>query len=259
MIRFAGGGRAGKSSNTVVIVLVVVAACLLIMCMVGGVLVALLLPAVQQAREAARRTQSKNNIKQIALASHNFHDTYNHFPPFAADGSESPDVTAPVSFQTAILPFMEQAPLYGSIDKTVPWDDPKNRGPYGTEIAQYLSPQFAERTGANGYALTHYAPNSKLVENGAGLSMAEITDGTSYTVLSGGINSAFPAWGDPQNARDPANGFRGGATAFGGTVGGALIGMADGSVRFVSENTSPDIAAALGTPDGGEDLTKVEF
>lgn len=251
MIRFAGGGRTGKSSNTVVIVLVVVAACLLIMCMVGGVLVALLLPAVQQAREAARRTQSQNNLKQIGLAAHNFHDTYNHFPPFIGDGSDDPNVTAPVSFHTAILPYMEQAPLYESIDKTVPWDDPANRNGYSSLVQTYLSPQFEERTGANGYALTHYVPNVHAIDKG-GIRFDQVTDGTSTTILAGSVNAAFPAWGDPQNGRDPASGFGGGANAFGGGPSGAQVLLMDGSVRTVSPDLSPEVAAALATPGGGE-------
>ncbi|MCI0359089.1 MAG: DUF1559 domain-containing protein [Planctomycetaceae bacterium] len=72
-----------------------------------GVLVALLLPAVQAAREAARRSDCGNKLKQIGLALHEFHDTYNSFPPGMVD-----DDTNCMGWAVAILPYLEQKPLY---------------------------------------------------------------------------------------------------------------------------------------------------
>ncbi|MBC7968405.1 MAG: DUF1559 domain-containing protein, partial [Fuerstia sp.] len=76
-----------------------------------AILIALLLPAVQQAREAARRTQCKNNLKQYGLALHNYHDTYLRFPPGGQDWG-NPNV----GWQVRILPFTEQTALYGAIN-----------------------------------------------------------------------------------------------------------------------------------------------
>src|SRR5262245_26681291 len=90
---------------------------LLVVIAIIAILIALLLPAVQQAREAARRTQCKNQLKQIGLALHNYHDTFNLFPY----GSESAATMSPPLIKNhtgwlLLLPFIDQAPLYNTIN-----------------------------------------------------------------------------------------------------------------------------------------------
>lgn len=101
---------------------------LLVVIAIIAILIALLLPAVQQAREAARRTQCKNHLKQIALASHNFHDVYNQFPP-ALIAYNPPGQPIPmcetnnnigtkyscVGTLALLLPYMEQSVIYDKI------------------------------------------------------------------------------------------------------------------------------------------------
>ncbi len=82
---------------------------LLVVIAIIAILVALLLPAVQQAREAARRSSCKNNLKQIGLALHNYHDTHNTFPP---GGIHSGTAANQVGWTVFILPNIEQGPLY---------------------------------------------------------------------------------------------------------------------------------------------------
>jgi len=87
---------------------------LLVVIAIIAILIALLLPAVQQAREAARRTQCKNNLKQLALAAHNYHDTHNSFPLNAGDSLYG------YSAQAQLLPFHEQGNLHDLIDFNQP-------------------------------------------------------------------------------------------------------------------------------------------
>ncbi len=103
-------GSANKKRGFTLIELLVVIAII-------AILIALLLPAVQQAREAARRTQCKNNLKQLGLAMHNYHDTHSMFAPgyFVA-----PPSAVYRSAFTMMLPYIEQNNVYNAIDHSVP-------------------------------------------------------------------------------------------------------------------------------------------
>src|SRR6187397_2980141 len=87
---------------------------LLVVIAIIAILIALLLPAVQQAREAARRTQCRNNLKQLGLALHNYMDNFLVLPP-AGIGSTTTNGNL-LSWHTMILPYIDQAPLYNSAD-----------------------------------------------------------------------------------------------------------------------------------------------
>ena len=92
---------------------------LLVVIAIIAVLIALLLPAVQQAREAARRTQCKNNLKQIGLALHNYHDNYNALPPgWIGVTNGGPDIYGLNGWGWAsrILPQIDQSPLYNQLN-----------------------------------------------------------------------------------------------------------------------------------------------
>ena len=95
---------------------------LLVVIAIIAILIALLLPAVQQAREAARRTQCKNNLKQLALACHNYHDTHSYLPLNRdnTDWNTRNNAHSNFSWIAMALPYFEQAGLYQSINFNVP-------------------------------------------------------------------------------------------------------------------------------------------
>jgi prepilin-type N-terminal cleavage/methylation domain-containing protein len=103
---------------------------LLVVIAIIAILIALLLPAVQQAREAARRTQCRNNLRQIGLALHNYLDCYRVFPPTMCvgngDGGEW-------SLPSRILPFAEQGPLYNTIDFSRDYNQTSTAFPFGVK------------------------------------------------------------------------------------------------------------------------------
>ncbi len=119
---------------------------LLVVIAIIAILIALLLPAVQQAREAARRTQCKNNLKQIGLALHNYHDVYLRFPPgHLADTDLGTGVLVPGSgnlagWATLILPYMEQGNLYDSFDFSIGITVSSNAPQAGLAVIPYRCP-----------------------------------------------------------------------------------------------------------------------
>lgn len=188
---------------------------LLVVIAIIAILVALLLPAVQQAREAARRSTCKNNLKQLGIAMHNYHDTYTVFPPgwirrgtgglsspwsnhcsIMADGSAVDDSARGWSWGTFILPFMEQGPLYDVLkpdgcrppNATADYNGATN--PLQTVLAAYLCPSSPNQKlkvhpDFGNYSITNYLPNSNVVGGSTWNKMRDIQDGTSNVVLFG--------------------------------------------------------------------------
>jgi len=302
---------------------------LLVVIAIIGILIALLLPAVQAAREAARRMQCSNNLKQIGLALHNYAASHQVFPPgticyYPANTNPDPWVDASsstpgrhgTSWMVQILPFMEQAPLH---DK---WDFSKNvlgnAAVAMTDISDFYCPSrrdgvrakdvpimfqnwtsggtdYGGCAGAGNYwsgagspPCVHVMWNSELVRDyelgvftlNKPTAFRDIPDGTSTTLMTGELQRLAESHLPPEFTTVQCHGISYDGWAVGGVStlfdtdippespgginnwffesagsdhpGGALLGLADGSVQFFSENLDSAVFHAMGSRDGGE-------
>ena len=165
-----------------------------------GVLVALLLPGVQAARETARRTQCFNNLKQLGLGSHLYHDSFGRFPAGVIASADNFRECLHSGF-ALLLPFLEESALYQAYDLTVSWRSDANRDLAGHHVRVLRCPSSAHVVAQDGGlpgAATDYAfskgPLAYLCRQGAGgglfdvnshVRMAAILDGTSHTFALG--------------------------------------------------------------------------
>lgn len=209
-------------------------------------MIAFAMPAISSARTAAHRTQSMNNMKQLMLAMHNYHDAYRHLPPAVV---VDPKSGAKRSWRVELLPFLEYADLYEQYRKDEAWDSPAN------QKVLLQMPQVFAVTGTTG---TRATPYQAIVSESGGLTLTkagkepgfrDFTDGTSNTVVIAETKLLVP-WTKPVDLVADAQ------TPSLGTVResdpGIVVGMGDGSVHFISNNIDAQIWQALITRDGGE-------
>lgn len=185
---------------------------LLVVIAIIGILVALLLPAVQAAREAARRMSCGNNAKQLGIALHNYHDTYKKFPSAVYDitttnGTAGRNYWAGASVHTLILPFMEQQPIYDKWSFSWRFYEGPNNTTRQSRVASFICPSARRWPGvdqgnsnylvsngpnlgwfnglANQNGVINYgdAPGGTTVRATNEKSMADIVDGTSNTIM----------------------------------------------------------------------------
>ena len=223
---------------------------------VSGVMVALLLPAVQAAREAARRMQCSNNLKQIGLAMHNYHDVRRTLPPaYTVDKDGKPLH----SWRVLILPFIEQAALYDAIRLDEPWDSEYNSRFHNVVIPIYQCPSNGlGQPGAN-CSYTVVLGEHTVFSGEKPVTFGQIRDGLSNTIMvterktpvcwmdptcevtleeileQGGINKDFDGLGSNH-------------------TGGINAAFCDGAVMFISDSTDLELLKNTFIRDDGKYL-----
>ncbi len=204
---------------------------------------------VVAAREAARRSQCINNLKQIGLAMHNFHDVNGSFPAAAITDKAGKPL---LSWRVAILPFIEQQALYNQFHLDEPWDSEHNKKLITTIPRTYMCPSGSAELFREGKT-PYLAPrgDSAMFPGLKGTKLQEITDGTSNTILivEGNDEAAVP-WTKPD---DWEVGAAPSLKALAGHhPGGINVLFGDGSVRFLRETIDAKMIKALFTRNGGE-------
>jgi hypothetical protein len=196
---------------------------------IGTVVVALMLPGVRRAREPARRSQCRNNLKQIGLALHNYEADYHALPPaYTVDADGKPLH----SWRTLILPYLDQRRLYETIDLSKPWDDRANAEAGKTGVWAYHCPSDPGPPNHTTY-LACVGSNACFRPAEPRL-ISEITDGLAQTLMIMEVPlERSVLWMSPNDA-DEAFVMSIGSESKLVHAGGMHAALCDGSVRFLS-------------------------
>ena len=216
---------------------------------VGGVSVAtaLLLPAVQAAREAARRSQCVNNLKQIGLALHNYHDVNNAFPAAAITSKAGKPL---LSWRVAILPFIEQQDLYNQFHLDEAWDSPHNKALIAKMPKTYACPSRSNvQPGTTTYKA--FVGGGAMFDPTKPVGLQQVTDGTSNTIAV--VEGKTPViWTKPDDITFDPEARPSLLDAGSNHSGGFNALFTDGSVRFIKTSIAVQTFWSLITRAGGE-------
>jgi type II secretory pathway pseudopilin PulG len=207
--------------------------------------VALVVPAIQQAREAARRSQSKNNLKQFGLALHNYHDAWKCVPPGGTFNSAGRGYHG---WYTMLAPYIDASPLYNQVNQLKPWDSPHNAALFRFRPPITINPSIPDDTGEHEFGRCHYSANSHLLAANSAVKLSEIDD-PANTFIAGELGGDFVPWACPYNWR-PLTSLTATPRTYGRpeNIGGHFL-MVDGTVRWIASDVSADVLEALCGPD----------
>ncbi len=257
--------KAGKSSGPLFAILGVVAV-LVLLC--GGGVFYVISQTVSNARDAANRARLSNNLRQIGLALHNYHDIHGRLPA----GAYGPDALAPeerLSWMVEILPYMEQRSLYDQFNHEEAWDSPTNISLSDVHLLQYQSPlqpgqpshtQFVGIAGVG-----RDAPMLPMEDMKVGMfgydrvtTFGSVTDGLSQSMFAVETYTGNGPWaaGGPSTLRgldDTATPYIGQGRQFGSKDMASVL-MGDTSIRRLNVGIDPRVFEKMSTIHGGEPI-----
>ncbi|MBN2580113.1 MAG: DUF1559 domain-containing protein [Pirellulales bacterium] len=239
-----------RKMGTGKLVLIILACCLPVLLICGGFFTALTLPAIQAAREAARRAACTNNLKQIGMAMHNYYDQHGTFPPaFSTDKDGKPLL----SWRVLLLPYMEEETLYQQFNLDEPWDSPHNLALASQMPQVYRCLSDPAPPGVTSYAML-VGPHA-ISDGPHGRKISEIWDGLSNTVMVIEVSGANINWTEPRDI--DVQQFSGASTLQSASIESNHPGVVntlfgDGSVQSLPKDLDPKEFESLTTVDGGE-------
>jgi len=224
---------------------------------VAAALAGLLLPAVQSAREAARRAQCTNNLKQIALGMHMYADIHKEFPPaYTVDADGKPMH----SWRVLILPYIDQKELYDRYNFDEPWDGPNNSQLAALMPIIYACPSDATEPGSTTTAYAVINGPDAIFDGDKPCPFSAIRDGLSNTLLVVEASGAKIHWMEPRDLDFSKMQFvingPGGNEIASHHPSTTNVAFADGSARALALGLPPTFLRGMITRNGGEPIDR---
>jgi prepilin-type N-terminal cleavage/methylation domain-containing protein len=236
---------------------------LLVVIAIIGVLISLSLPAVQAVRESARKATCKNNLHQIGIGLHHYHDVHRSFPMgcFEWRGWRAPPTRRQFSWSAMLLPFLEQQNLHQKINWNKAYDAPENSAAAKTDVVQYLCPTepslepnqgLISYGGIFGELIVDKQQDDGLFINEKAIQFQDVFDGLSNTIaISEDVGGPDRHWINGRNIFVVAHGINDPtAWVFDNEIrsdheGGAMMLFADARTDFVTESIDKRLLGKL--------------